>query len=368
MRGKNEREIRDAITDEAYEFILRDRDGELTSSQEKLEFLNWLCDNKHNIGGYIEAAELTRGLGRVLGARIARSGAAQAGQSALKVVDIGLRPTTHRPRDPWKRIGVASAVLLTAGMIWTGLRHEWFAKPSIRVEHGDQRALRLDDGSMAYLNSDTEVRVRYTQAERRIELLQGQALFKVAKNSHRPFRVTVGDAVVIAVGTQFDLYRQPQGTTVTVIEGKVDVLQRAQGSMFEESENNPAAVVPVTRIPVSAGEQVHLGAKPAMVRTKPADLVVATAWVRRQIVLGDRTLNEIVMEYNRYLPTPLLIDDATLRKRRVSGTFPAYEPELFLAFLREIQGVVIDEQIDAVHLRMSTAEANAPTQATAQLH
>ena len=56
-----------------------------------------------------------------------------------------------------------------------------------------------------------------------VELVEGQALFRVAKDHARPFVVQTAGIRVRAVGTQFDVYRKASGTQVTVVEGRVAV-------------------------------------------------------------------------------------------------------------------------------------------------
>ena len=58
--------------------------------------------------------------------------------------------------------------------------------------------------------------------QREVTLLEGQALFRVAKDRHRPFVVRAGDAQVRAIGTEFDVYRKQVATIVTVVEGRVE--------------------------------------------------------------------------------------------------------------------------------------------------
>src|SRR5258708_6316398 len=57
-----------------------------------------------------------------------------------------------------------------------------------------------------------------------VELLDGQALFEVAKDAARRFVVRSGATRVRAVGTQFDVYRRSGSTVVTVVEGQVAVV------------------------------------------------------------------------------------------------------------------------------------------------
>src|SRR5260221_5540279 len=95
--------------------------------------------------------------------------------------------------------------------------------PSYSTDVGERRSLTLDDGSTVDLNARSKVRIEFSKAERRVDLIEGQALFQVAKNMDRPFIVKSGEATVRAVGTQFDVDRKATGTTVTVLEGRVVV-------------------------------------------------------------------------------------------------------------------------------------------------
>lgn len=89
---------------------------------------------------------------------------------------------------------------------------------------GEQRSITLADGSTVELNSRSKIRVAYHDRERDIQLLNGQALFHVAKDRTRPFIVHTNTTNVRAVGTQFDVYQKNNATVVTVVEGIVAVI------------------------------------------------------------------------------------------------------------------------------------------------
>ena len=86
------------------------------------------------------------------------------------------------------------------------------------------------DGSTLELNAHSKVRVTLREHERDVELIDGQAMFRVAKDHSRPFIVHSGESEVRAVGTQFDVNRHRSGTTITVIEGRVAVFSAAQAN------------------------------------------------------------------------------------------------------------------------------------------
>jgi transmembrane sensor len=102
--------------------------------------------------------------------------------------EIGTRGSRWRPRF----IGLAASLIVLTGTItaaWFVLTHDGVYGTDI----GERRTLTLADGSSIDLNARSKVRVRFSNAERDVELLQGQALFEVAKDKARPFVVTAGE-------------------------------------------------------------------------------------------------------------------------------------------------------------------------------
>ena len=111
------------------------------------------------------------------------------------------------------------AVLIGVALLWTGARDDFRPDQRYATAHGEQHRWALPDGSMLELNTDSAVRVRWSGVERVVELAQGQAYFQVAKDSQRRFRVAIEGANIVAVGTQFEVYRKDRTALVTVVEG-----------------------------------------------------------------------------------------------------------------------------------------------------
>src|SRR5262249_28353313 len=123
-----------------------------------------------------------------------------------------------RTRKRLRWLAAAAAVGAVALGVWmTRLSTERFNTPV-----GELREIQLADGSIVNLNAQSEVVVQFTRSERDIRLARGEAMFKVARDPARPFRVRTTNAIVEAVGTQFNVNARPDGTTtVAVLEGKV---------------------------------------------------------------------------------------------------------------------------------------------------
>ena len=82
--------------------------------------------------------------------------------------------------------GLAAAV--AAGVVLTPV----LSRQRYRTLVGEIRRVPLADGSMAAINTDTTLDVRFQKAERAVTLDRGEAWFQVAKDAPRPFVVESG--------------------------------------------------------------------------------------------------------------------------------------------------------------------------------
>jgi len=202
---------------------------------------------------------------------------------------------------------------------------------------GEQRTIALLDGSTVELNARSSLRVHLSAGQRDVTLLEGQALFRVAKDARRPFVVRAGDAQVRAVGTEFDVYRKQSETVVTVVEGRVE-------TYGDSGRTGEAAIV------LTAGERLtvlpHTVTKPT--RTDPS---VATAWLQKRLIFEETPLSEVAEEFNRYNRRPLSIEDLELKMLKISGVYSSTDPASLINFLRSqssIQVVETDKNVRIV--------------------
>jgi transmembrane sensor len=72
---------------------------------------------------------------------------------------------------------------------------------------GETARVSLPDGSTAWLNTDSALRVAFDGARRLIRLLEGEALFEVAHDPARRFAVLAHDGLSTALGTRFAVLR-----------------------------------------------------------------------------------------------------------------------------------------------------------------
>jgi transmembrane sensor len=375
------------IYEEASDWIVKNREGYL-DAQEKTQFDAWLRESPQNLRAYLEmsavwedVAALDPGLNASAAELIARARAEENIVPLESPSALGTRgpPETMRRNGKIPALGrvglyygLAASVLLAFACIW--LYGQW---NTYSTGIGEQRSIVLKDGSTVELNSRSRVRARFSDAERDIDLVEGQALFHVAKNPQRPFVVSADGTHIRAVGTQFDVYEKSSGTIVTVVEGKVAVFGEAplasrevtgdaappssyqapndstlplhvMGERKGARSGSGEALVPDDgangAIFLAAGEQVTVThASTVAVSPVQANVAAATAWTRRSLMFDSSPLTEVAQEFNRYNTRPLVIVDPQLAEFHVSGVFSSVEPSLLLRFLRAQPELVVEE-------------------------
>jgi transmembrane sensor len=268
------------------------------------------------------------------------------------------RPGKSSPR--WFRVAasIAAVGLIVGTTIW----YQNFRMPIYATTFGEQRSITLNDGSVIDINSHSKIRVRYSAQERVVDLLEGQALFHVAKNPTRPFLVSSATTQVRAVGTEFDVYQKHSGTVVSVVEGRVAVLLQSDAASGEtidlrqitaDHQDESGARQPGSRgnapIFLAAGEQV-LVTTTAVQKANHPNIAIATSWTQRQLEFDSASLSEVAEEFNRYNKRQLIIEDPTLYDFHISGVFSSSDPASLVRFLRERPGVRVTETASEIRV------------------
>ncbi len=180
---------------------------------------------------------------------------------------------------------------------------------------GELRTVTLADGTRVDLDAGSALSLAFSDSMREVSLDRGRALFTVAKDAARPFRVAAGPGRSTALGTQFVVHRWADDVTVAVTESAVSVAAPGAGGTAEAR--------------VAAGEQVSYG--PAgLGAVRKADGQVETAWRRGKLVFEDRPLRQVVAELGRYRSGSIAMTDGALAELRVSGIFDVSDPDAAL--------------------------------------
>jgi transmembrane sensor len=261
-----------------------------------------------------------------------------------------MRSWSAATRPRWTLAAAAAMVCTIA--VFTA--YWWWAASAYVTDRGEQRLVRLDDGSRVSLNSDTRLRVEFRTTERRVRLERGEGFFEVAKDVRRPFIVQAGDREVTALGTTFVVRHESARTAITLVEGKVAV--SPLGSFFAPEKSNPpekpsASVQPqADTFTLTPGERLTL-AKLAPPKIDAPRIDAITAWRRGEVLLEATPLTEAIAEMNRYDERQLVLDNTELATVRVSGVYRTGDSPGFARAVAELHGLKIIEGPDRIHLQ-----------------
>jgi transmembrane sensor len=336
----SDEQIRAAIAEQASEWFMENRSG-LLDHKESARFMAWLQASPMHVEEYLRIAALAPDLEAAAKTNktpretlVARARGEPAGIVSLDRAGLGQLPAlVRRRRSPaWSVAAAAALAVVAVSTVWSMRNGERFGLPrSYSTVRGEQRIQRLPDGSVLHLNTDSAVTVRYSRSERLVSLDRGQVLFEVAHQDKRPLRVQTDWAGVVAVGTQIDVYRKSSTTTITVVEGYVEV--------YSGGAPPTAGAEPSVRL--KPGDQLDVGDRIGAPRH--VDARAAVAWLQRQIAFQDEPLGEVAAEFNRYGPITVEIDDASLRALPISGIVDAYDTDSFAAYLATLSGVIVQK-------------------------
>jgi len=238
-----------------------------------------------------------------------------------------------RSSGKWRAAALVAALLLGGVALWVRYQ-SGPATMTYQTVVGEQSSFTLQDGSVVFLNTDSKVRVSWFPTERHIELVRGEARFKVSDDASRPFTVATATAAVRVLGTVFNVRLESLSTDVAVLEGQVEIT----GSAAVQS---PA----LERIRLAAGERAAVTQRGIQTNAGPP-IESVMAWTERRLVFRDQPLDAVIQEFNRYRTHPLVLDDPALAALRISGVFDLSDPESLIAYLGTFETVRVDRRSD----------------------
>lgn len=273
------------------------------------------------------------------------------------------RARRHRQRrfagaGRWNSIGlrIAAALILavfSSAVVGLGL---WQAnKPDVyQTAFGERRTITLADGSHVALDSNSLLTVKLRRKMRSLQLVRGQARFDVAHDATRPFTVQARDKRVVATGTSFNVDLLGSNVIITLIEGRVSILQALAAAPQMLAPQRPPLVVAklvpgeqmIAPQPILESSSAPL---PAIVLEK-VSLDRTTAWEAGQLVFENEALGLVAQRVGRYSNHPVVADH-DVAALRLSGVFDAGDLSTFVDAVQRVLPVATDtDEAGVVHL------------------
>ncbi len=298
----------DPVTDQALDWFARLRNSEPDAATHAA-FQSWLAENPKHEAEFRSLETLWN---------------SKSFSDAVKTLPINrralLRPKTHR--RPLRAAALAASVLLVVG-VWQYPALTIAFQADFQTTTGSQTTVRLPDGSMMELNTDTAVATDFEAGRRHIRLLRGEAFFDVVQDPAHPFTVSGHYGEVQVLGTAFSVRTGDDEDQVVLERGRVQVLCLCDG-------RGKAELVP--------GEAVSITAS-AVSPVRAADPSATLAWREGRIIFENASLGAVLEEVRRYHRGPIVVADERVNRLVVTGNYRLDNVEGALRTLADAAGV-----------------------------
>jgi transmembrane sensor len=348
------------IIEEASHWAMLLDEGDLNTEQ-KHEFTHWLLKGQVHVDEFLQACAIFDVLSDIDRKKeISIDSLLESintSESKITTIHIDKNISTKvvknkRPSKKWtarKWLAMAASIVIgvftfyqlnPAALIGEDIPSLQF-KNKYTTVLGEQRSVTLVDGSIVYLNTLTNIKIDYTKQFRNIHLYQGEAIFKVAHDPKKPFRVWVNGTMFEALGTEFNVRNNQGKIELTVIAGEVALTKNAVKNQNIAINRNTIRLQEYTEMVfpldktliVSIGQQATVQMNGLVTTEIKADLDKKTSWKAREMIFNNDRLEDVIYEFNRYNALQITIDSSSLSSMAITGVFETNDPLSLLKFL-----------------------------------
>ncbi|MGK2742411.1 FecR family protein [Tepidicaulis sp. LMO-SS28] len=187
-----------------------------------------------------------------------------------------------------------------------------------RTAKGERRQVTLSGGSQLDLNTKTSIAVQESRGAPVIEIIEGEA--ELVAPDGEVLVVRGGDLTVRAEKARANLRFDARGACVTCLDGRLDV------------------TIPSKDFVLEAGWQLLHKEDGILEWPERIDPAVVSAWQRGLLIFRDEPLDTVVQEINRYRQGRIILVNADIASRRVSGNFRLDSLDDALTQIRQLTG------------------------------
>jgi hypothetical protein len=184
---------------------------------------------------------------------------------------------------------------------------------TLYVPYGKRFQVEFSDGSVAYLNSGTNIKfpVQFKKGKPRKVYLDGEAYFDITKDKDHSFIVGTNTLDTKVYGTKFNVssYKSDNKNEVVLVEGKVSVSKNNSNSGTKKETylkphqmaflNDPSQEIKVNNV-------------------NPNDY---TSWIKGELVFNDLLFADIIRKLERHYNVEIDNNYTELNNIRFTGNF-----------------------------------------------
>lgn len=234
-----------------------------------------------------------------------------------------IKSGARRSRPRWIMAAAGAALAAMLAFVWVPV-----VLVNLQADHvtstAELRSITLEDGSTVTLSAASAIAVSFSEGERQVKLLKGEAFFQVTSNARRPFKVIASQVQATVVGTEFDVRLTAGDVTVDVSEGIVAV--------GKVGASDGARVGAGQTISIASNGKARQGALPPE---------FVAAWRQGRLLTAEVPLRDAVEQLRRHFDGTIVLTDSALGDRPITGAYTLSEPESALRAIAKAHGAVV---------------------------
>ena len=203
---------------------------------------------------------------------------------------------------------------------------------TLRIPYGKRFSVQLSDGSSVTLNAGSSLRypVNFSGVNQREVFLTGEAFFKVAKDSKRPFFVKVEGLEVGVLGTEFNVsaYQEDATSKVVLVEGSVKLSADEKSTIMEP------------------GELANLKRDNNSLEIHKVDTNLYTAWMQGGLVFRNMSFEDILKKMERHYDVKIINNNKELATERFNASFDEAPLIKILEYFKQTYGLSYTQKDD----------------------
>lgn len=299
----------DATTRAAVDWLLRLEAGD-DDPVLRQAFETWLRANpQHTVAWQRVGSLLQQPIADLQRVEARSPGQLRAVTHALATPDSESRRKVLRGGLALVLFGVSGAAIFDRAQPLSGL---WADRHTATSE---RKTFALADGSRLSLNARSSVDIHFSDSRRLVRLREGQVFVDVAADPRRPFVIATAQGEVQALGTQFMVRQEANGSLTSV------QLHSVQVTTLGGSQRR-----------VEAGEAAWFS--DVDVRPVPLSVRSRTDWRDGRVDIRDEPLGLLIDALRPYRRGVLRVSEQAA-KVRVYGVYPLDDPEQTLESLAQ---------------------------------
>jgi transmembrane sensor len=240
----------------------------------------------------------------------------------------------------WMIAASVIAVVLVAGIILLSGNQDQDIQE--QTSYGQLKTISLPDSSVIRLNANSSIEYLNTgDGAPREVYLKGEAFFEVVRMSQKintdPRFIVHTDLLKVEVlGTAFNVKERRGVTEVSLERGSLRVTVKSDS---------------IQQLLLSPGELAEYNSAKNELKKIKADPAYHKDWTEEKMLANNTTVATIIQEIEDVYGYKVILDDTSMRSRRIDGTIPMKNEENVLFVLSNMLNVDIEKKPGQLHFK-----------------